>query len=133
MGYILVDTAEWAACVATQCTVEGLSQAGAHLRPMRPVKQNWQFIAQPTWDDTQTVTRGRLPPRRRTGMSTVSTLAPAAGPAVRENTSFRVPSAAVWTRSSARPPSTETVSLTASLQVEQRVRLSQMDTHQQQT
>ena len=86
---------------------------------MRPVKQNWQFIAQPTWDDTQTVTRGRLPPRRSTGMSTVSTLAPAAGPAVSENTSFRVPSAAVWTRSSVRPPSTETVSLTASLQGEQ--------------
>lgn len=38
-----------------------------------PVKQNWQFMAQPTWEETHSVTRALVPPSRTTGINTVST------------------------------------------------------------
>ena len=52
----------------------------AHLRPILPVKQNWQFMAQPTWDEMHRVVRGRRPWLRTTGISTVSTSKPAPSP-----------------------------------------------------
>ena len=48
-------------------------------RPMRPVKQNWQFCAQPTCEEMQSVVRGRLELGLDTGMITASTV-PAAPP-----------------------------------------------------
>ena len=42
-------------------------------KPMRPVKQNWQFMAQPTWLDTQSVMRPLPPCSRTMGIKTVST------------------------------------------------------------
>lgn len=41
------------------------------------MKQNWQFCAQPTCDDTHSVVRGREAPGLATGMITASTPAPA--------------------------------------------------------
>jgi len=49
-------------------------------RPRRPVRQNWQFMPQPTWLLTHSVVRGRPPARRTIGMSTASTAAPAPSP-----------------------------------------------------
>ena len=54
-------------------------------RPRRPVKQNWQFMPQPTWLLTHSVVRGRAPPPRTIGMSTASTAAPAPSPSCRNS------------------------------------------------
>mmetsp|Transcript_917 Transcript_917/g.2191 ORF Transcript_917/g.2191 Transcript_917/m.2191 type:complete len:411 (+) Transcript_917:40-1272(+) len=60
--------------------------------PIRPVRQNWQFMAHPSWLETQSVMRSFRPELRRIGMSTASTFPPAAGPSLTRNTSLRVPS-----------------------------------------
>ena len=49
-------------------------------RPMRPVKQNWQFCAQPTCEEMQSVVRGRLELGLDTGMITASTVPAAPSP-----------------------------------------------------
>ena len=52
--------------------------------PMRPVKQNWQFCAQPTCELTHSVVRARAPASRRsTGMITASTADWAPSPSCR--------------------------------------------------
>ena len=56
-------------------------------KPICPVEQNVQAIAQPTWDDTHCVQR-RTPSRESEGMSTVSTSAPSSS----RNKNFEVSS-----------------------------------------
>jgi len=81
---------------------------------MRPVKQNWQFMAQPSWLLTQMVMRSFCPWRREMGMSTASTVPPAAGPRSTSKVSFLVPSDAACTLSSRRPASTVATASTLS-------------------
>lgn len=53
-------------------------------RPMRPVRQNWQFCAQPTCEEMHSVVRcGRLERGLRTGMITASTVPAAPSPCTR--------------------------------------------------
>ena len=79
----------------TPSALSFLSGVAIHspIRPILPVRQNWQFIAQPTCEDTQMVIRRRSPASLMTGISTVSMVRPAAGPSVRRKASFLVPAA----------------------------------------
>jgi hypothetical protein len=60
-------------------------------------------MAQPTCDDTHSVTRPSRPSRGGLGIRTVSTVEPATAPVVTRKISLRVPSAAVWLLRSSRP------------------------------
>ena len=59
-------------------------------RPRRPVRQNWQFMPQPTWLLTHSVVRGLAPPLRTIGMRTASTAAPAPSPSCRLDEGFNL-------------------------------------------
>mmetsp|Transcript_37399 Transcript_37399/g.62961 ORF Transcript_37399/g.62961 Transcript_37399/m.62961 type:complete len:205 (-) Transcript_37399:677-1291(-) len=74
--------------------------------PMRPVKQNWQFIAQPTWLEMHTVRRPL-----GAGIITASTIPPLPPEAdSTSNSSLRVPSEATRvSRSCIRPPNSAIV------------------------
>lgn len=70
-------------------------------RPILPVWQNWQFIAQPSCEETHNVSRGLEPCSRMMGMRTASTRAVDDGALlllllyITSKTSFLVPSDAV--------------------------------------
>ena len=66
----------WICILQRRWWPQGACQVVLYLSPIWPVKQNWQFIAHPTWEETHRVVRGFRLPSLVTGIRTVS-IAPA--------------------------------------------------------